>query len=279
MISAAVLPIRSSVSVWSDSMTAWCDWLTSAGLAAGTVRLRRYQLLRLWQDHPDSSPWDLTPDDLTAWMAGQKWGRESLRSYRSAVRSFYGWAHVSGRIESDPSRLLRRVSRADPVPSPAPEPVINRALAAADPRSWLLLMLGSREGLRRGEMAVISTDDLVRDLDGWSLVVHGKGGKQRTVPLLDTVADRLRAAEPGWVFPNGHGSHLTPGHVSVLIRRALDHACRPHQLRHRFATVALQRSHDIRAVQELLGHASVATTQRYTAVTGDALRSAMLTAA
>lgn len=275
---AGVLPIRQCVSVWNAAVAAWCAWLVAGGASRATVALRRYQIVRLGQSFGRRSPWSLSPDDLGVWLASHEWGLESLRSYRSAVRSFYGWAHASGKVESDPSRLLRRVRRSAPRPRPAPEPVIDAALAAADGRARLMLLLGSREGLRRGEIALIRGSDVTRDDAGWSLLVHGKGGKERTVPLLDEIGEMLGGAGPGWAFPNGRGGHLSPGHVSVILRRSLG-SCTAHQLRHRFGTVAYQRSHDIRAVQELLGHASVATTQVYTAIDLAALRAAVNSAA
>jgi site-specific recombinase XerD len=272
-------PIRQSVSIWNESIKAWCEWLIAGGLARGTVDLRRYQLIRFGQDHGRRTTWDLSPADLGSWMAGHGWGLESLRSYRSALRSFYGWAHASGYVSQDPARLLRPLKRTRPRARPAPEDVIDSALQRADPRGWLLLMLGSREGLRRGEMAVIHRDrDLLRTRSGWSLIVHGKGSKDRIVPLRAEVAMAILATPPGWLFPNGHGGHLTPGHVSVLLRRALGTAT-AHQLRHRFGTVTYRRTHDLRAVQELLGHASVATTQLYIAVDDDELRRVMEAAA
>lgn len=110
--------------------------------------------------------------------------------------------------------------------------------------------------------------------------MQGKGGKVRTVPLLDELADALRALGPGYAFPGRSSTgHLTAAHVGVIMRRALGGEATPHQLRHRFATVAYARSGDIVAVSRLLGHASVATTQRYVAVGADSLRQLVFRAA
>lgn len=211
-------------------------------------------------------------------MARYDWSRETLRSYRAAFRSFYGWGHAIGLTGHDPARLLRKVPATIGLPRPASEDVVSIALAGAPDRVWLMLMLGSRHGLRRGEIAVVSTRDLRVDGHDWSLLVHGKGGKDRIVPLLLGVARMIRDRPPGWVFPNGLGGHLSPAHVGKLLARAMAHQATPHQLRHRFASKSYQATNDIRAVQELLGHSSVATTQRYTAVADGALRRAIQSA-
>lgn len=256
---------------WTSATTQWMAWLTAGGAPRTTLELRAYQLTRIGREIP-IHPWDVTDRDLAAWLADHDWSLETRRSYRAALRSFYGWAHASGLISVDPARLLRKVPAAQARPRPASERSISEALGRADDRQALALILGAHHGLRRGEIAVIHTDDLVEDSDGgWSLIVHGKGRKDRLVPLLDGTAQAIRAAPAGWLFPNGRGSHLTPAHVGVIIRRCFDGGT-PHQLRHRFASRAYQSTRDIRAVQELLGHASVATTQRYTAVADGALR-------
>ncbi len=260
---------------WRDAIRSWTDWYAAGGAPQTTIELRTYQLTRLAKHLPDRDPWTITTDELAAWMAEHRWSRETLRSYRAALRTFYGWAHAAGLVDSDPARLLRKVPAAIGVPRPAEECVINDALRRADQRAWLMLMLGSRHGMRRGEIARISTKDLRVDEEGWSLLVHGKGGKERLVPLWPDVARMIRDARPGWVFLNGLGHHLTPAHVGVIVRRALDGVATAHQLRHRFATRTYQATKDIRAVQELLGHASVATTQRYTKVADNALRAAV----
>lgn len=264
---------------WLRLRREWLSWLKAGGVSVEGLKLRRYQLQRLSSDLEATDPLKVTDTQLTDWIVSHGWARESMRSYRSALRSFFGWLHASGRIEVDPARLLRKVPPRHATPRPAPEAVIEDACHRADDRQYLMLMLGSRHGLRRGEIAQVATADLMRDPAGWLLLVHGKGGKERVVPLLDDVARIIREAPAGWVFPNGKGSHISSAHVGVLLRRVLPPGVTPHQLRHRFASAAYQRTGDIRAVQELLGHASVATTQVYTATAQNALRSAVRAAA
>ena len=265
---------------WGSHVTAWLAWLTAGGVLPSTIGQRRYQLGRLVRAYPDRSPWDLTVQDLAGYLAGHDWGRDTLRSNRAAIRSFYGWAHAAGLIPADPSRLLRKVPARKGVPRPAPEWVIRRALDRSECRVALMIVLGSSYGLRRGEIARVSTRDLRVDPDGqWSLVVHGKGAKDRVVPLMPDVAATIRDSPPGWLFPSTRpqdgGRPLSPAWCGKLIRRAMAAEATTHQLRHRFASCSYQATGDIRAVQELLGHASVATTQVYTAVARSALRAAI----
>lgn len=107
------------------------------------------------------------------------------------------------------------------------------------------------------------TDDLVDDLVGWSLIVHGKGGRDRIVPLTAGIAAELLTLDDGWVFPGRIDGHLSPRRVGELATDALDGAWTLHTLRHRFATRTYQIDHDVFAVQQLLGHSSAETTRRY----------------
>lgn len=119
------------------------------------MSLRASQLRRLAGDHPGRGPWDLVEADLSAWLGSHDWARETLRSHRAALRSFYGWAAAAGHVEDDPARLLRRVPAAEPAPRPAAEQVIRPAIVRADDRAALMLRLGAQQGLRRGEISRI----------------------------------------------------------------------------------------------------------------------------
>ncbi|WP_428833619.1 tyrosine-type recombinase/integrase [Leucobacter alluvii] len=140
----------------------------------------------------------------------------------------------------------------------------HRALTRGDDRTRLILRLAGECGLRRGEIATIHTGrDLIEDLVGWSLIVNGKGEKQRLVPLPMGLASRLLAADRGWLFPGAVQGHISVEWVGRLASQVLEEGWTLHTLRARFATRAYQIDHDVFAVQELLGHASPETTQRY----------------
>lgn len=162
------------------------------------------------------------------------------------------------------------------------------ALEAADLRETLMLRLAGEVGLRRAEVARVHTRDLVDGLSGAQLIVHGKGNKKRTVPLSQGLGDLIRlgaeghtpgASPTGWLFPDGFGGHLSPTYVGILVSRLLPDGLTMHTLRHRAATRAYRGTRNIRAVQQLLGHSSLATTARYTQVDDDEVRAAMMAAA
>jgi len=145
----------------------------------------------------------------------------------------------------------------------------------------LELLYGS--GVRVGELCGLQLDSL--DLVAGAVTVWGKGAKQRRVPLSDPAAAALRAwmgirnevlpAEAGAVlFGNERGHALTPRDVRRIVDRRSPKgvSTHPHALRHTFATHLLDGGADLRAVQELLGHADVSTTQRYTHVSSHLLR-------
>jgi integrase len=213
----------------------------------------------------------VTAEQVAQYLADQHWERETARSAVSTLRQFYAWAVAVGRADSNPTALLPPLGTVPPMPRPCPQAIWEDAMRAGDDRQRLILTLGVRLGLRRGEIARASRSDLQQDLLGWSLLVHGKGGKQRMVPVPDDVARRLSRLPEGWLLPGCNG-HLTAGHVGVLARRLLPGKWTLHTLRHAFATTAWQVSGDLAVVQDLLGHASPVTTRRYVLTSDEARR-------
>lgn len=260
------------IGCWAGAVDSYELALRAAGRSPATVRLRRYQLSRIATAMAPLGPWEVTSAALVEWLGAQDWSAESRRSWRSTVRGFYGWAHGLGLVNPDPSLGVPAVKPAEPCPRPTPEDAYRVALARADDRVRLMLRLAAELGLRRCEVARLHTRDLERDLVGWTLVVHGKGGKLRRVPLSDGLVSVIRRAPAGYLFPGQDNGHLSAHYVGKLVARALPGAWAMHSLRHRFATVAYCHDRDLLTVQELLGHASPVTTRRYVRVPGDALR-------
>lgn len=250
-----------------------------AGGASAQTRATRAQHLRRAARGLGGSPWEVTAEQLVNWCGRQDWAIETRRSRRASFRAFWSWAVAAGRIEVDPSIELPKVKAAIPAPRPAPEIAYNEALRRAGERERVILRLAAEAGLRRAEVARVHSRDLVQDLDGWSLIVHGKGGKQRTVPLTPTLAAELRARPRGWAFPGKDGGHLSPRWVGKIVTTLLPGESTMHALRHRFATRAYSVDRDVLTVQQLLGHASPATTQRYVVVPPEAGRRTVLQAA
>lgn len=244
-------------------IAAWRTNLMAGGSPPTTLHLRLRQV-RSAARHLDPKPLrSATTEDLTAYMVSQEWAPATMVSNRSALRSFFHFLATSGRIRHDPAKDLPSIRVPRRQLPPAPEYVLT---GARTPRLQLMIDLAAREGMRRGEIArVWPRRDMVRTGDRWSLIVHGKGSKDRTVPLHPDIAARLLACGPGWAFPSPNGGHLAIEYVGAMISAELGPGWSAHSLRRRFATRAYQGSHDLRAVQELLGHESIATTQLYIA--------------
>lgn len=255
---------------------AWAAWMIAGAAPLTSVSLRRYYLERLNHDRPGLL--ELGVDDLAEWLAANDWGPNTRKSARSALRGFYGWCALTGRIEASPAHLLPTIRVPRAKPRPTPETAYRHAVASADPRARLVLMLAGRCGLRRGEIAQVHTDHVETDLSGYSLRVKGKGGHVRLVPLPDDLAHALLEGT-GWVFPAPRGGHLTPHHVAKIARAHLPAGVPLHSLRHRCASTAYAATRDLRAVQELLGHSRPETTAGYVQVPDDAVRRAMSAAA
>lgn len=243
----------------------WAALQRAAGRPETTIGLRAYHLGRAAAGVGLSAR-AVTVDDLAGWLAGQGWAPETLRSYRASLRAFFTWMVAAGERPDNPAAQLGAVRVPRAMPRPTPETVWREAAAAAPARVALMIQLAARCGLRRGELARLTRRDVVRDLVGWSLVVHGKGGHVRNVPLPDDLARGLVWMPHGPIFTGPTGDPLTPEHLGKLVSRALPAGWTCHTLRHRCATVAYHATRDLRAVQELLGHAKPETTAAYTAV-------------
>lgn len=244
------------------------------GASRATLETRRQHLNRMARRIRVADPWAVSEHALLTYMAAgaQSWATETHRAHRSTLRQFYAWGVEAGHVEVSPARSLPRVRPAAPRPRPCPDRAYIEAVTRARPRERVMLRLAAEVGLRRGEVAQVHSRDLFEDLTGWSLVVHGKGGKERVVPLTSGIAHELRSLPAGWAFPGDYEGHLSPRWVGTLVGRLLPGGHTMHGLRHRFATRSYEVDHDLAVVQELLGHASPATTRIYVAVGRDRLR-------
>jgi integrase/recombinase XerD len=217
----------------------------------------------------------------------------------SAVRSFHRFLVRESIVDRDPTAEVVRPRLPRALPHPLGVEEVRRLVEAPDPstaaglrdRAVLELLYGA--GLRVSELTGLDIDDL--DLDDGFVRVLGKGGKERDVPMGQHARAALEAyltrARPtlagsrtrGAVFLNARGGRLTRQSCAALVAThaagaRVERRVSPHDLRHSFATHLLEGGADVRVVQELLGHASVATTQIYTLVTKEHLREVYLTA-
>lgn len=264
---------------WRGPLTDHLAYMRAAGRPDSTLYLRSYHLRRFAAE-TRLEPFGVTMDDLIGYLGAHEWGQSTRHSVRSALRGFYLWAFHTGRMDSNPGERLPSIRQPLGKPRPAAEDAIETGLRDADDRVRLMIRVMAGAGLRCCEVARIHSDDLMQDLDGWSLAIVGKGGRKRVVPLTRMLALELRSRPAGYLFPGQIDGHLSASYVSHLVSAALPEGVTAHMLRHRFASRAyVGAGRDIRAVQELLGHSSVATTQVYTKVPDGALRAGVEAAA
>ncbi len=239
---------------------------------------------------------------LRSWLALQQSKgaeRTTVQRRAAAARVFFAWAHETGRLGSNPAVALRspRVRRALPPTLEQADAVamLEAAMARAREdespvgvRDVAILELLYASGIRVSELCGLDLTDI--DVERRLLRVLGKGNKERSVPLgapaqraLDAylvVRGRLDGRPTtNAVFVGERGGRIDPRVVRRIVHRALDVVegapnLGPHGLRHAMATHLLEGGADLRSVQEMLGHASLATTQIYTHVTSERLRAA-----
>jgi integrase/recombinase XerD len=283
------------------------DYLTWISVERGRSRAtieayrRDLEALLAWCDGRGVDPMALSTDDLEAYLDSMRPASKTSTLARrlAAVRGWLGWLVDEGLIGTDPSSRLRPGRRARSLPKPLAENLVMRlidSVAGDDPldlrdRALLELLYGT--GTRVSEAVGVRLEDL--DFDEELILVTGKGDKQRLVPMGRELrraltrylapggrAELAGASRDSRLFLNARGGALSRQGVDLVVRRralaaglASAHLS-AHVLRHSCATHLLAHGADIRVVQELLGHASIATTQVYTAVSVTSLRRAYL---
>jgi integrase/recombinase XerC len=279
---------------------------TQRNLAEHTVRAYRTDLLNLFTHLGRLGIGSLDRVDLNAlrsWLAKQHslgHARATLQRRAATARVFFAWAHETGQVAKDPAANLRspKISRTLPptLEAATAAQMLDGAVAAVGDaggpvaaRDAAVLEVLYASGIRVSELCGLDLGDL--DRERRVIRVFGKGRKERTVPLgapalraLDAWVARARlqlaTADSGQaMFLGERGKRIDPRVVRRIVHRSLQMTkgapdLGPHGLRHAMATHMLEGGADLRSVQEMLGHASLATTQIYTHVTNERLRSA-----
>jgi site-specific recombinase XerD len=218
-------------------------------------------------------------------LGTRRLARATVARKAAALRCYFAWCTRQGHLESDPARSLRAPSGKGRLPRVLSGGeigfLIDRpVVTVVDQRDQAALELLYAAGLRVSELCGLDRRGV--DLTAHTVTVLGKGGKERRVPIHDRAVQALRAwlaggrqemaGPPEAVFVNQRGARLGPRDVRRILDRRAASPTHPHALRHTFATHLLDGGADLRVVQELLGHASLATTQIYTHVSKERLR-------
>jgi integrase len=272
---------------WQELIPPFSAYLTAGKKSPRTVELRLYQLRRLRQA-TGLEPSSITSQHLIDMLANPNWMPNTAATARASYASFFRWACGLGHLPADPALMLPSVKVVPGEPKAASDDAVADALAKAPPRTALMVKIGVLAGLRAMEIAQLHSRDVhvtvVRTKKGKKrrkahLQITGKGAKTRIVPITLELAQEILDRD-GYVFPGRIDGHVSPAYVSKLVSRVLPPGVTCHKLRHRFATRAYQNSgNNIRALQKLLGHSSVATTQIYTHVSDEELWDVALGAA
>lgn len=250
-----------------SDITLFAEWVSRSGVE-GPAGIDRLQLRR-----------------YLAYLGTRQLARASIARKAAALRCYFSWQVRQGHLDSDPARSLRAPSGGGRLPRVLSSGEVTSLLdvptgTPVDRRDVAVLELLYAAGLRVSELCGLDRGDI--DLRRRTVTVLGKGSKQRRVPIHNAAVDALAAWFDGGrddmdgpseaAFVNRRGARLGPRDVRRILDRRSASPTHPHALRHTYATHLLDGGADLRVVQELLGHASLATTQVYTHVSKERLR-------
>jgi integrase/recombinase XerC len=215
-------------------------------------------------------------DDLRAWIWGRDLAPSTRAQYTAAVRRLHHWLRQRGLSDYDPTELLPQTPIPRRLPRPVPLDQLQVVLTHTPQPVRLWCIIATYTGARCVELSRLDRDDITQR----STRLFGKGDKERTVPTHPAVWDAVRDLPPGPVAP------LAVADPPKEISKRISRACRrvgpdwsprvtAHRLRHTLATEVLRSTRDLRLVQDLLGHASPATTAIYTRVTPEWMEAAV----
>lgn len=246
---------------YKRELAPYARWMRLRGLSENTIRQRMAFAARVIHDLGA----DPTDDQILAVIDGYRgW---TSATYYAHLKSWLNWQLDTGQRTTHPLLLRKSPRQPGPMPRPFKPDVVNQLLAAVDVGSDLhaQLMIGLTAGARVHEAAKIHGRDVTAE---W-LTIDGKGGKLRRVPTSPEIwaEAQMRPTDDYW-FPSATSrlGHVTPATINKHVRRLYrGHGLvgNFHRLRATFATQLLEGGLDIRTVQELLGHASLTSTQRY----------------
>ena len=258
-----------------------------------TERLAEFLTARGVKGPGGAEPVDIR--EFTYHLRDQGLAPTSIRRTLSAVRTYFAFLLAEGLVDADPTEQIEPPKTWQRLPNVLSREEVQRLVEAPDPshrlywRDRSMLEFAYASGVRVSELTELKVRDV--DLEEGFATVHGKGSKERLVPVggaalkairvylreLRPRLERGRTGSTGALFLNARGGSLTRMGVWKILRKHVERAgiegrVTPHTLRHTFATHLLEGGADLAAVQEMLGHADISTTQIYTHVDRDYLR-------
>lgn len=263
-------------------LASWGAWQRSANLSPRTIE-ERQSVIRHLIRHAQCGPLDITPDAIMAFTTREGVGRSSRATYHASIRAYHTWLMRAGHRQDDPTVQTPVPKRPKGTPHPVSDANLTKLLATVNRRrTRMMILLAALGGLRVHEIAKIRGEDV--DLDAGSLRVQGKGDKTAVLPLHETLAaEALTFPREGYWFPAyARPGPITSRAVSKAIHGTMARAGvkgKPHHLRHWYGTSLVRNGADLRTVQELMRHESLATTQIYTEVSNHQRRTAIDTLA
>lgn len=243
----------------TELLTGFHTWLLASDRGDGTIALRMRYARDLARNVDLAT---CTIEDLERIMAHRRTLEpETRKSQLASWRVLFGWAHKRGHRPDDPTAEIPSIRIPVKTPKIAADADIEAALTRASPRDRALVMLARYAGLRLTELTTLH----MQDRSGDRLHIVGKGARERIVYANDPLLYALHVLEHelprGYYFAGQTGPHLHPMSVNKIITRVT--GWNPHSLRHAAATAAFNETRNLEGVREFLGHASLATTQRY----------------
>lgn len=254
-------------------MTAILDdfttYQTAKGLSPKTIQ-NRLSILRMWLTRVD--PLTASTNDVRRFLA-RPIAASSKRINLHALRAFYQFLIEDGYLDADPTARVASVKVPRTMPRPFSWEQIDAMLrSGAYRRTRAMILLGYYQGLRVSQISALHGDDI--DLLAGTLRTIAKGNVELVLPLHPMIRELAATMPRGWWFParSGRPGHISPSAVTELVHKAkvragiTDPKLTAHSLRHSYGTHLLENGVDVRVVQELMGHANLATTQIYTRV-------------
>lgn len=260
--------------IWTAHISQYQRWLKASNRRKSTIETRSWWVRNLAKSLDWKSVTEISTEEILAWATDQDWAPSTRKSAVTSIKSFYLWAIGASVIGNNPCDGIAPVRVPRAKSRPTPDSVLAEALKrTTTTEEKLMLFLAAYAGLRRFEIASLHT----RDIDAGWMSVHGKGGTTRIIPIHPALSELLTLKNTGYYFPGRFTGHRHPDYIGRRISRILGPGYTAHNLRHWFASTAFKNTRNIRAVQELLGHANVNTTQIYVDIPYDDLKTAVFT--